>query len=45
MATFVVESEYLRNDIVDINKNQGGLNHRDENNMTADDVKRGTYDS
>ena len=42
MATFVVENEYLQNNIVDINKNPEGLesNIVGENNMTADDVKK-----
>ena len=42
MATFVVENEYLQNNIVDINKNPEGLesNIVGENNMTAEDVKR-----
>ena len=42
MATFVVENEYLQNNIIDINKNPEGLesNIVGENNMTADDVKK-----
>lgn len=42
VATFVVESEYLKNNIVDINKNPEGIesNIVGENNMVADDVRK-----
>jgi D-proline reductase (dithiol) PrdE len=42
IATFVVENEYLQNNIVDINKSADGTetNVVGENNMTADDVRK-----
>ena len=42
VAKFVVENEYLDNNIVDINKNPEGIesNIVGENNMTAADVKK-----
>ena len=42
VATFVVENEYLQNNIVDINKNPEGIesNIVGENNMVEDDVKK-----
>lgn len=42
VATFVVDSPYLQNNIVDINKNPEGIesNIVGENNMTEEDVKK-----
>lgn len=42
VATFVVDSPYLKDNIVDINKNPEGIesNIVGENNMTAEDVRK-----